>query len=72
MGANHSANSAFEQHEPYNQDCRGFPLVIARPASSADVSKCINFVREHGAGIKLCISCGAHVACSLTPLSWIL
>ena len=48
------------RHRPYNQDSRGYPLVIARPTTTADVSRVIKFVREHGDGIALCVEGGGH------------
>jgi FAD/FMN-containing dehydrogenase len=45
---------------PFNQDMRGYPLVIAQPKNVADVVKCVNFVRDYGAGIKLCVCSGGH------------
>jgi FAD/FMN-containing dehydrogenase len=45
---------------PFNQDMRGYPLVIVQAKNTSDVVKCVNFVREHGNGIKLCICSGGH------------
>ena len=45
---------------PYNKDSRGYPLVIARPKSTEDVSRVIKFVRMHGKGLALCVEGGGH------------
>lgn len=45
---------------PYNLDFRGYPLVIVQPRTTADVVAAVNFVREHGAGVSLCVASGAH------------
>jgi FAD/FMN-containing dehydrogenase len=47
---------------PFNHDMRGFPLVIVQTKNVSDVVKCINFVRDHGYGMKLCVCCGGHSA----------
>ena len=52
---------------PYNQDFRGYPLLIIQPRSVADVQAAVSFVREHGRGVVFCVACGAHSnRCMLT------
>jgi len=45
---------------PYNLDFRSFPLIIVQPRTTADVQAAVNFVREHGHGVPLCVTSGAH------------
>lgn len=45
---------------PFNQDMRGFPILIVQARSSSDVSKTVNFMRDFGGNVGLCICCGGH------------
>ena len=43
---------------PYNQDSRGFPLLILRPLDSEDVAAGVAFVRSHCEGVVFCVMGG--------------
>lgn len=45
---------------PWNMDQRNYPLVIVRPKNTSDVVKAVNFKRQYGDSISLCIASGCH------------
>lgn len=44
----------------FNQDHRGYPILIIRPANSHDVSFCIKFVNKYAKDEILCVASGCH------------
>ncbi|RYY87849.1 FAD-binding oxidoreductase, partial [archaeon] len=48
------------RNRPWNEDQRGYPLLILRPLNVKDVSTAVMFISEHAHSNKFCVACGCH------------